>query len=120
METCISQIHPSSSRERERERERETERMCTQCFSPLEEKNKLWQYNSLSVRKDLRTKCQNDINEKGSLAFLQRTNIFLLIPMKTPDTTSSQSVFTSPCYVTCLSPNSHALQGSQSSTNSLR
>lgn len=81
METCKSQICPSSSRERGRD----TERMYTQRFLPLEEKD--WLYNSLSVRKDPSTKCQNDINEKGSLAFLHRTNIFLLIPMKTPDTT---------------------------------
>lgn len=69
----------------EREGERHTERMCTLLFAFGGKR--LWPYKSLSVRKDPSTKCQNDINEKGSLAFLHRTNIFLLIPMKNPDTT---------------------------------
>lgn len=47
---------------------------------------KNWQYNSLSVRKDLSTNCQNDINKNAPLAFLHRINIFLFVPMKTPDT----------------------------------
>ena len=82
METCISQIYPSISREKGRETHRENVYTVLFAFGG----KRLWLYNSLSVRKDTSTKCQNDINEKGSLAILHRTNIFLLIPMKTPDT----------------------------------
>lgn len=86
METSVSQTIPklyvreSGVGGGERKREHIYSAFCTWG-------KKIWQNNSFSIRKDLSTNYQNYINEKGSLAFLHRTNIFLLIPMKTPDTT---------------------------------
>lgn len=87
METCVSQTIPKLYVREAGGGGRERERENTYIVPFALGEKKIWQNNSFSIRKDLSTNCQNYINEKGSLAFLHRTNIFLLIPMKTPDTT---------------------------------